>query len=202
MERLKKKDMLKTMDTLLKANDAIIKIIPSNPQGAAEVLVQCQESAIAMGTYIDTLGKEYADLVHILEDYCENIYQINENILDEKTCRKVAKKIQKQLIDLQNSVKYDLPEDKKEIVFLPYKASMWDSLESVWRAADADPDCDAYVIPIPYFDKNPDGSFREEHYEETSTRRMCLLPATMSTIWKPVIRMSSIFTILMTSATM
>ncbi|MDE6603982.1 MAG: hypothetical protein K2K90_17925 [Lachnospiraceae bacterium] len=58
-----------------------------------------------------------------------------------------------------------MPEDKKEVLFLPYKASMWDSLESVWKAADADPDCDAYVIPIPYFDKNPDGSFKEEHYE-------------------------------------
>lgn len=42
---------------------------------------------------------------------------------------------------------------------------MWDSLESVWKEADADPDCDAYVIPIPYFDKNQDGSFCEEHYE-------------------------------------
>lgn len=50
-------------------------------------------------------------------------------------------------------------------MFLPYKASMWDSLESVWKAADADPDCDAYVIPIPYYDKNPDGSVREMHYE-------------------------------------
>ena len=54
---------------------------------------------------------------------------------------------------------------RTEAVFLPYKASMWDSLESVWRAAEEDPDCDAYVIPIPYFDKNPDGSFREAHYE-------------------------------------
>ena len=42
-----------------------------------------------------------------------------------------------------------------EAIFLPYKASMWDSLESVWKAADADPECDAYVIPIPYYDKNP-----------------------------------------------
>lgn len=42
---------------------------------------------------------------------------------------------------------------------------MWDSLESVWKAADEDENCDAYVIPIPYYDKNPDGSFREMHYE-------------------------------------
>ena len=42
---------------------------------------------------------------------------------------------------------------------------MWDSLESVWKAADEDPQWDAYVIPIPYYDKNPDGSFREMHDE-------------------------------------
>lgn len=165
MERYRKKDMLQTVDTLLKANDAVLKTALSNPQGASEALVQCQESAIVLGTYIDTLGEVYAHLVHLLEDYCENIYQMSESLSDENVCRKMAKKIQKQLTSLQNGIKYDMPQDKKEVVFLPYKASMWDSLESVWKAADADPDCDAYVIPIPYFDKNPDGSFREEHYE-------------------------------------
>lgn len=54
---------------------------------------------------------------------------------------------------------------RREVVFLPYKASMWDSLESVWRAAEADPDCDAYVIPIPYYEKNMDGSLGKMHYE-------------------------------------
>ncbi len=48
---------------------------------------------------------------------------------------------------------------KKDIVFLPYKASMWDSLESVWKAATADKDrCNAFVMPIPYAERNPDGS--------------------------------------------
>lgn len=165
VEKYKKKDMLQAVDTLLRANDAIVKTVASNPQGAAEVLVQCQESAIVLGTYIDTLGEKYEDLVHILEDYCENVYQISESLPDENVCRKVSKKIQKQLMMLQNGIRYDMPDDRKMVVFLPYKASMWDSLESVWKAADEDPGCDAYVIPIPYFDKNPDGSFREEHYE-------------------------------------
>lgn len=165
MERYKKKDMLQTVDMLIRANDAVTRTAASNPQGVGEALVQCQESAIVLGTYIDTLGEEYASLVEILEDYCENIYQMNENLADENLCRKVSKKIQKQLTGLHNGIKYDMPEDRKEVVFLPYKASMWDSLESVWKAADADENTDAYVIPIPYFDKNPDGSFREEHYE-------------------------------------
>ena len=165
MERYKKKDMLQTVDTLLNANDAIARAARTNARGAEEALGQCQESAIVLGTYIDTLGEKYANLVHILEDYCENIYQMSESLSDENVCRKISKKIQKQLTNLHNGIKYDLPDDKKEIVFLPYKASMWDSLESIWKEADTDPACEAYVIPIPYFDKNPDGSFREEHYE-------------------------------------
>ena len=165
MERYRKKDMLQMVDTLLKANDATLKSALSNPQSVSEALIQCQESAIALGTYLETFGETYARLVQILEEYCENIYQMSESLSDENVCRKLSKKIQKQLTALRNGIKYDMPEDKKEVVFLPYKASMWDSLESVWRAADADPDCNAYVIPIPYFDKNPDGSFRKEHYE-------------------------------------
>ena len=55
---------------------------------------------------------------------------------------------------------------KKDIVFLPYKASMWDSLESVWKAAYADKEhCNAYVMPIPYCDRKPDGSVAEWHCE-------------------------------------
>ena len=54
---------------------------------------------------------------------------------------------------------------KKEVVFLPYKASMWDSLETVWREMDDDPKISALVIPIPYYDKNPDGSVGKMHYE-------------------------------------
>lgn len=55
---------------------------------------------------------------------------------------------------------------KKEIFFLPYKASMWDSLESVWKAAVEDEEhCSVYVVPIPYCDRNPDGSAGKWHCE-------------------------------------
>ena len=55
---------------------------------------------------------------------------------------------------------------KKEIFFLPYKASMWDSLESVWKAADEDKEhCIAYVMPIPYADLTPEHTVAEWHCE-------------------------------------
>ena len=56
---------------------------------------------------------------------------------------------------------------KKEIFFLPYKASMWDSLESVWKAANEDKEhCIAYVMPIPYADLTPEHTVAAWHCEK------------------------------------
>lgn len=147
------------------ANDALLGGKHKNLQGLAEMLVQCQDVAIQIGNSLEEMGEQFAPVVHLLEDYCENIYRMSISLTEEKTCRKLAEKVRRQLTELQNKIRYEVPDDKKEVVFLPYKASMWDSLESVWKRMEADENTDAYVIPIPYFDKNPDGSFREEHYE-------------------------------------
>ena len=57
-------------------------------------------------------------------------------------------------------------EVKKDILFLPYKASMWDALESIWLAAVEDKDhCNAYVMPIPYADRKPDQTVAAWHCE-------------------------------------
>ena len=162
---MKKRDILSVIDSLEKINSSVTRNLESNIPVTTEVLVDCQDAAIGIGNEIEKQGQEGKEIVRLLEAYCENIYQMNCVQADINICRKLTKKINKQLVQIRNSVKYDLPDDKKQVVFLPYKASMWDSLESVWKAADADPDCDAYVIPIPYFDRNPDGSFREMHYE-------------------------------------
>lgn len=166
MERHGKKNMLETVAMLIEANDAVSKAVKVNPDGAAGALAQCQESAIFLGTYIEKMyGNKYFYIVKSLEDYCENIYQMNNTLSDDDLCRKWSRITLGQLAEIDKKIRSDIPDDKKEVVFLPYKASMWDSLESVWKAADADENTDAYVIPIPYFDKNPDGSFREAHYE-------------------------------------
>lgn len=39
-----------------------------------------------------------------------------------------------------------------KVVFMPYKASMWDSLESVWMAADKDKRWEAVVVPITHYE--------------------------------------------------
>ncbi len=59
----------------------------------------------------------------------------------------------------------ELPELRRTMVFLPYKVAMWDCLESIYLAAAADAETLAYVIPIPFADKNPDDTVRAWNYE-------------------------------------
>lgn len=137
-----------------------------NAAAALELLEHSQEAAIETGTLIEAEEGEGTAAVRMLEEYCEQLYLIYEAVRGGENVNpgSVCKGLRKKLIRIENSIKNDIP-TRTEAVFLPYKASMWDSLESVWRAAEEDTNCDAYVVPIPYYDKNPDGSCGKMHYE-------------------------------------
>ncbi|WP_221796741.1 hypothetical protein [Paenibacillus typhae] len=70
----------------------------------------------------------------------------------------------KQVADIQYEMENET-EVSYEVVFFPHKASMWDSLESIWMAAIEDPACTCYVVPIPFYERNPDGSLATMFYE-------------------------------------
>lgn len=167
MRTKQKRDILEMIGTLHQAHDEIKRYIESNQYTMAQdMLAQCQECAVSIGTAIESFEGEGFITVSYIEEYCEALYRIHQSFECQEgfNANKIYKILRKQILKIENSVKSDVSV-RKEIVFLPYKASMWDSLESVWKAADSDPDCDAYVIPVPYYDKNPDGSFRQMHYE-------------------------------------
>lgn len=167
MRIMHQKQALEFVKLLEQANKEIkTSIERQDIAGAKGLLTDYQDGAIQLGNLIEaTEGKDFHG-ISLIETYCELVYRIHESLDGEESpdAGKSYKILHQQLIKIENCIKNDV-KIRKEVVFLPYKASMWDSLESVWRAADADPDCDAYVIPIPYYDKNPDGSFREMHYE-------------------------------------
>ena len=167
MRRAQKRQAEQLVEQMQQAHEQIKKYIDRNETEAAQtLLIDCQNAAISIGTLIEQAEGEEHPTVTLLEEYCELVYQIHARCAEgeRQELENAYTQLQQVLIYISNSLKNDI-RHRVEAVFLPYKASMWDSLESVWRAADADPDCDAYVIPIPYCDKNPDGSFRKEHYE-------------------------------------
>lgn len=126
-----------------------------------ELLLECQECGIHIGNRIEASCGEGFVTVSCLEAYCECVYQIYAGQCQAQEAEGV---LNESLDCVKESIRKDIAV-RKEVVFLPYKASMWDSLESVWRKKNADPECDVYVIPIPYYDKNPDGSFHTMYYE-------------------------------------
>jgi len=167
MRKQQKKQAEEVVRLLGQLHEGIKKAIAAGMhQEAMGLLAQCQESAIQLGEAIEETEGEAFEAVLLLECYCEKVYGIYDALEQGQAVNgsKVEKALRKALIPVENSIKNNI-KARTEAVFLPYKAAMWDSLESVWKAAKEDPDCDAYVVPIPYYTKNPDGSFREEHYE-------------------------------------
>lgn len=172
MRKLHKTQAEDMISLLWQAHGEIKKFIETGKmEDALALLRQCQESAIELGNLIERTEGEGFITIGMLERYCELVYNIHETLIqsqsvsaDINSINKLFKNLRKELIRIENSLKNDI-KVRIEAVFLPYKVSMWDSLESVWKAAHEAPDCDDYVIPIPYYDKNPDGSFREMHYE-------------------------------------
>ena len=98
------------------------------------------------------------------ESYNEMVSVVESSIEGLKSGQDDGNKSVEGLIKIADNLTCE-EEVKLEVVFFPYKSSMWDSMESVWRAANDDSNCNAYVVPIPYYDKNPDGTFGEYHYE-------------------------------------
>lgn len=106
---------------------------------SAKINKLCSDNMAALEKNSDSIkNKEYLGL---LDKFKESVSQISIGDAAE-----ISKRL-KELIS--ESVIY-------KVVFMPYKASMWDSLESIWMAADKDEHCEALVVPITYYELDND----------------------------------------------
>ncbi|MEF9940848.1 MAG: hypothetical protein RSA90_03010 [Lachnospiraceae bacterium] len=164
MRRYIKKKLVEIINSLKEGHALLSQLYEKNEQEALlNLLQELQETAIAVGAEIESAEGETHPTVGVLEEYCELLWQCGEEKSIERQ-RKICKQLEKKCIRIENSVKWDIKE-QYDVVFMPYKASMWDSLESVWLAAKEDKNCNCYVMPIPYFDRNSDRTFGKMHYE-------------------------------------
>ena len=125
---------------------------------------QEQQAAISMGETIEKFEGEGTEAVSALETFCDHLYELSETAAAGETAvSKERKAFDRLLLNLENGIRH-LPVTY-EIVFFPYKASMWDCMESIYLAAAKDPDCQAYVIPIPYYNVERGGRLGQMHYE-------------------------------------
>ncbi len=167
MRKYKFKQVENYIELFRKINNAVYQLLAEGDvQKACEYLELCQQKAIELGNFIESEESEGHPTVKQLEDFCEILFQVHEDLLSERGLSKESAKVRidHAINEAEKSTKSDII-IQRLWVFLPYKAAMWDSLESIWLAAAADENCNAIVIPIPYYDRDTNGEFIREHYE-------------------------------------
>lgn len=136
------------------------KALWADEETLLSTLVESQDAIIAVGESLEKEIESSQDIISIMEKLCEFFYQLSQNL----DCREVyGKQIQIYLQEIQSKI--EALSVCYQIVFFPYKADMWDSLESVWLACKDDPCCDCKVVPIPYYHCNTETDEWEYRYD-------------------------------------
>lgn len=169
MSKVVRERLSQTIELLQQGTRMVGRLMEeSHLEDCLGLLEDCQNLAIALGTRIEKLHGEGTAVVSALEEYCERVYQAGEYLQAQGAASQEQSAEYGALCDsfikVQDSFDAEFP-DKLEVVFLPYKASMWDALESVWMAARDDENCEAYVIPIPYYTLDGQRNFKDFCYE-------------------------------------
>lgn len=141
-----------------------------NTEACASLLADCQNVAIQIGTMIEEERGGDLPSVKILEEYCELLFHIHERFMEEGEEKSLPiEDLYEDLLSFEEKFKGSIEglKDRKEMVFIPYKAAYWNAMDSVWKAAMESEDTDVYVIPAPYYYKDVFGEVKKEepHYE-------------------------------------
>ncbi len=150
-------DLLDTMQ------EALVYISRGNA-GWENLLYDCEKAfAEAENSFRCAKEDEHTALVRLLKIRDDFIADCNkaESFQDIKECTlRTSERIEQLKTFIAESIS-----DKMEILFIPYQHSMWDCMESVWKAAEESDEIDARVMPIPYFERNSDRSLGKKHDE-------------------------------------
>ncbi|WP_434752915.1 hypothetical protein [Paenibacillus amylolyticus] len=164
MRKYQQKQILNIVKSIYEViNEINRQFLNRNFSTVINLLIDCQNAVVQIGEFIEKLEGDDTQTVKLLTDYHKSLYDVA--VVIETTDVRFTSQLKQELNLIEESINNELKPNKIEVAFFPYKASMWDALESIWFAAKEDPACDAYVIPIPYFDRLPGGELGRAHYE-------------------------------------
>ena len=103
-----------------------------------------QDGIEALLDFVDSLYNEDTELANLLAKHYELLYKASIGEVKIKVLRK-------HFLSIKNIILNDFKQNHIEIAFLPHISSAASALESIYHAANEDPDCDAYWIPVPYY---------------------------------------------------
>lgn len=155
MTKNKREKVLELLNTLKEAINYICLNIDKDYKFMSEISLE----AIATVEYELKKSKRSDNsidkLIELIKKDMYNLHnKINYTSEDMNTCNRLTNNIQEAIKLAEKRLK-----EKINVVFMPYNAYMWNSLESIWKEAIQDDECNCYVVPIPYYKliDRPDG---------------------------------------------
>ena len=136
-------------------------------EAVLSALPSLQERAVMLGNAIEERKGEGTESVHILESFCEALFQLHTSLTAAQASTVEHSKEQLEgLRPLLRKLCAALEREiKKQVVFLPHSAKHFASLRPLIDALREREDTEVKLMPIPYFDRLGDGSLSEMHYE-------------------------------------
>lgn len=163
--------VLEYVDVLLKANTELVNLLVQEQyEQVLDMLEQLQTLSLQLGNQIETEKVEAEKTIYCLEQYCERVYEMYCVLTGTPTSEVDIEELFECMHTILENVEISAKEElkgKKTIVFLPFKASAWKTMEYTWKSAVKE-GADVYVIPIPYYDRDVIGRIGEMHYEGDS----------------------------------
>lgn len=129
------------------------------------MLEKCQELAVNAGTAIEKRFGLNTNTVKKLEYFCEIVFSVFEALSAEEIEEFVNKINLLPEITEDILTGYQAEKTKKEILFLPVRAKDFHMMETYLKDCIKQENTRVLVMPLPFFDRGPDGNIEEEFYE-------------------------------------
>ena len=151
-------------------------------------LSELQNNIVSFGTLTESIKGEDCNTVKLLEQYLEVIYKVakyvqkfDEGISYEESAENKYAECDEGVKDTFASISEAIDSEivnRRSVLFLPVKAKHFSSMRIAYEMEAATPDTDVYVMPLPYYYKEYDGSFKDEMHIDTEEFIKANIPVT------------------------
>ncbi len=151
-------------------------------------LSELQNNIVSFGTLTESIKGEDCNTVKLLEQYLEVIYKVAKyvqkfdgSINYEESAESKYAECDEGVKDTFASISEAIDSEivnRRSVLFLPVKAKHFSSMRMAYEMEAATPDTDVYVMPLPYYYKEYDGSFKDEMHIDTEEFIKANIPVT------------------------
>ena len=151
-------------------------------------LSELQNNIVSFGTLTESIKGEDCNTVKLLEQYLEVIYKVakyvqkfDESINYEESAENKYAECDEGVKDTFASISEAIDSEivnRRSVLFLPVKEKHFGSMRMAYEMEAATPDTDVYVMPLPYYYKEYDGSFKDEMHIDTEEFIKANIPVT------------------------